>query len=300
MDERILIAHGDPYRYAAVETHLIESRHVDQAFRIDAALPPRRESDTEPLPVVYASDGNLGFRMLKEISCMLQMMGVHPFPAFILVGIGYPSDLQFAGLKLRARDFTHAGYPKIDMRSVSYPVEGILEPAPASKDYAGAEDFQRFIEDELIAFIDERYDTSCGDRTYFGHSGGGFFGLHTLFSRPQLFRNYIVSSPGLSFRGRDFALELARDFIASGRSLEGVKLYLSAGLEEDFQPLYYDIFHLTSQFFRLAALLKNAQIPGLELMVEPLPGEVHMTAYPIAFIHGLQAVFGTRRIGGMY
>jgi hypothetical protein len=51
---------------------------------------------------------------------------------------------------------------------------------------------------------------------------------------------------------------------------------------------------------RLASILKNAAIQGLELMVEAFPGEIHMTVYPIAFIHGVQAVFGLRRIGGIY
>src|SRR5690606_7434891 len=106
------------------------------------------------------------------------------------------------------------------------------------------------------------------------------------------------------------------EFIASGRRLDRVKLYLSIGTEEDFQALYYGELQpgverdlkrayygeaqLTSTFFRMAALLKHAAIPGLEIIVEPFAGEVHMTVYPMAFIHGVQAVFGLRRVAGLY
>ena len=47
----------------------------------------------------------------------------------------------------------------------------------------------------------------------------------------------------------------------------------------------------------MAALMKSARIAGLEFMTEEFPGETHMTVWPQAFIHGVQAVFGTRGFG---
>jgi uncharacterized protein len=308
----------DRVRFPPVETHYIDSYHVAQTFRIEVALPPRRQSEVGPLPVVYVTDGNLVFRMFREIASILQLMGIHPFPAFILVGIGYPSDSPFAGMALRMRDFTFPwpGWPAISVEEgwrPLFPLEGVLFAKEGTKDYGGADDFQRFIGEELIPFIDRTYATCAGDRTYFGHSGGGGFGLYTLFTQSHLFRNYIISSPGLMFSGElpggvryenfEYGLQIARDFLASGKSLEAAKVYMSVGTEEDFQPQYYsDRFRceLTSTVYRLAALLKHAAIPGLELMVEPLTGETHMTVYPTAFIHGVQAVFGMRRIGGVF
>jgi predicted alpha/beta superfamily hydrolase len=300
-------------RQPTVETHLLRSRHVKQTYKIEVALPPRRVSETARLPVVYITDGNLGFRMFKEMSCMLQMLGIHPFPAFILVGISYPSDLQFAGLHLRARDLTP---PLLAIHDVdpstcneAIPIEGMLLPEEGAPPLGGAEPFRQFIEHELIPFIDEHYETIPGDRTYFGHSGGGLFGLFTLLTEPQLFKSYVLSSPsfvingevgGVRFDDLDCAMPLVEAFIASGKRLSGIKLYMSIGTEEDFQPGYYESFRLTASFYRTAGRLKNAAIPGLELMIESFPGEVHMTAYPLAFIHGVQAVFGLRRVGGLY
>jgi uncharacterized protein len=288
--------------HAPVETHLIQSQHVRQTFQIEVMQPARRRNERTRFPVVYATDGNRSFEMLKGISHLIQATG-REAPRFILVGIGYPSDSPVAGLALRARDFTFPGY--IRHRTSPPSMEGVLVVEEGAKDFDGAEDFQRFIGAELIPFIDEKYPTVPGDRTYFGHSQGGGFGLFTLFTQPGLFQRYIVSSPGLTYHGEssagiryehyDFMLEEARKFLASGKSLDGVQLYMSVGAEEEFEPAVAN-WRLTSSLYRMTSLLKAAAVPGLQLMTEVFPGETHMTAWPVAFIHGIQAVFdkGTR------
>jgi predicted alpha/beta superfamily hydrolase len=300
----------DLVHFPRVETHLISSHHVAQTFKIQVALPPRRQSEVTRLPVIYLTDGNLVFNLFKEISSLLQTMGIHPFPSFILVGISYPSEAQYAGTFLRMRDFTTLDHPRVDKRSARslFPIEGILTAEDGTKDHGGAEDFLRFIGDELIPFIDEKYQTIPGDRTYVGHSGGGFLGLLALFTQSRMFRNYVISSPGLFYDGEtsggfrydndDFGFPMAREFIASGQSLEGISLYMSVGSEEEFQSGYLGA-QLTSSFYRMAALLKSASIPGLKMTIEVIPGETHMTVWPIALMHGVQAVFGLRRVGGL-
>src|SRR5262249_47412018 len=149
-----------------------------------------------------------------------------------------------------------------------------------------AVEFQQFLEYELIPFIEERYETAPGERTYFGHSAAGGVGLYTLFTPSPLFQNYIASSPGLTYGGEapggaryenyEFVLEDARRFIASGSALPGRRLYMSVGSDEEFQP-NFENWRLTSSFYRLAALLKAARIPGLEFMAEVIPGETHFT-----------------------
>jgi hypothetical protein len=39
--------------------------------------------------------------------------------------------------------------------------------------------------------------------------------------------------------------------------------------------------------------MKAAAIPGLEFTSEAFSGETHTTVWPIAFMHGIRAVFGT-------
>jgi len=294
----------DALQFPAIETHLIRSRHVQQTFKIQVMQPGQKRGAAQRFPVVYATDGNYSFEMFKALSYMLQMSELDS-PPYILVGIGYPSDSPLAGIKLRVRDFTFPPYPQWGGFTPTPWDDVALMPEDGAKDFYGAEDFRNFIGNELIPFIDEKYATSKGDRTYFGHSGGGFFGLFTLFSRSELFRNYIVSSPGLTYHGvglggtrrenDEFALDMARQFIATRPKLPGVKLYMSAGAEEEFEPAVEN-FRLTSSLARMAKLMKDAAIPGLEVMAEIFPGETHMTAWPIAFTHGVQVTFGTRKV----
>jgi uncharacterized protein len=288
----------------AIETHLIQSKHVQQTFKIQVMQPTRRRGDTRPLPVVYATDGNKTFDMFKDISNLIQV-SERDAPPFILVGIGYPTESPHAGRKLRARDFTFPPYPHVDMKAVPRVYEEELTAPEGAKDIHGGEDFRRFIGEELIPFVDGAYPTLPGDRTYFGHSGGGFFGLFTLFTEPGLFKNYVVSSPGLLFHGQvagtaayenyDCGARMVGAFIASGKRLDGIRLYMSAGADEEFEPALGP-WQMMSGFYQVAKLIKNAAIPGLEFMTEVFPDESHMTVWPIAFTHGVQAMLGTRRV----
>jgi len=297
--ERLKTEPGREY-YPVIETHLIRSRRVAQTFRIQVMLPAIKRGETTRFPVVYATDGNFAFDVLKGISYGMQQ-SERDARRFIVVGIGYPDDSPLAGAILRARDLTFPHYPKLSLKPP--PVEGVLVPREGAKDFYGAEDFQQFIRHELIPLMDERYMTLPGERTYFGHSAGGGFGLFTLFTQAELFKNYIASSPGLIYHGEstagiryenyDFVLDQARRFIASEKPLTGVKVYMSVGSEEEFEPNLSQ-WQLTSSFYRMAALMRRAAIPGLQLTTEVLTGETHMTAWPISFIHGIKAVFGTR------
>jgi uncharacterized protein len=283
--------------FRPVQTHLIRSKYVKQTFKVQVMDPARKRGERVRFPVVYATDGNLAFDALKGISYSIQRSAA---PRFILVGIGYPGDSPLAGELLRARDLTFPGHPY--GRIEHLPIEDVARVEEGSKDFFGAEDFQRFISEELIPFIDGRYDTLAGDRTYYGHSGGGGFGLYTLFTRPELFKNYIISSPNVVFNGEapggerydnyDFLLRDARKFVESGKRLPAIRLYMSVGTAEEFEP-GLDRWQLTSGFYRMAAILNGPAVPGLDLMTETLEGETHLTVWPLAFIHGVQAVYGT-------
>jgi uncharacterized protein len=295
--------------FPPVETHLLRSKYVAQTFQIQVMQPPQRTGETRKFPVVYVTDGNAWFDALKGISALIQWSECES-PPFILVAIGYPSDSPFAGDLLRGRDLTFAGCPNFfSGLQLPWQWEGLLVPEEGTKDFCGGEDFQRFIGEELIPWIDEKYKTLPGDRTYFGHSAGGGFGLFTLFTQTHLFRNYIVSSPTVNYHGvtpngtryetHDFMLQRARSFMASTKSLDGIKLYMSVGTEEEFEPLIAN-WQFTSSFYRMAALLRAAAIPGLGLMTEAFPGETHATVWSVAYTHGVQAVFGTRRIQAIH
>jgi predicted alpha/beta superfamily hydrolase len=270
---------------------LIPSQQVGQIFRIDVMQPVLRRGDTTRFQVVYATDSNFTFEVLKGIAYCLQASGL--VPRFILIGIGYPGDCPEAGALLRNRDMTFPGQPRFPVEPPD--MEGVLWPAEGTPDFHGGEAFQRFIELELIPFVDQRYSTVRGDRAYFGHSLGGGFGLTTLFTQPHLFNRYIISSPSVCYHGNggeqsDFLIHDARRFVSNGRVANGARLYLSAGTEEELEPALAP-WRMTSSFYRMAAVLEAGAMPGLDLTTEAFAGERHMTVWPMAFTHGLQAIF---------
>ena len=88
---------------------------------------------------------------------------------------------------------------------------------------------------------------------------------------------------------------MIREFAARGGSLENTRVYISAGADEELEDGVSG-WQITSGILRLAKVFRDAAIPGLEVMLETFPGEGHITCWPIAFIHGVQAMFGTRHV----
>lgn len=288
--------------YPILETHLLRSEAIKQTFQIQVQRPCLKAGQAQRLPVVYATDANYFFDLLRNLSLCLHIGG--EAPPFLLVGIGYPSNSPFAGMTLRCRDLTFPPYPVFDPKVIPDVGEGQLVPEDGSKHLFGGEDFRQFIKEDLIPFIDAHYATASEDRTYFGHSGGGYFGLFSLFTDSSLFKNYICSSPGLLMHGTlpggfehnhyDCGGPLVRDFLASGQSLDN-KLYMSVGEDEEIDGSMGS-WKMVSGFCDMRKLLRSAKITGLNIMSEILPSESHYTAIPMAFTHGIQAVFGTRPI----
>ena len=60
----------------------------------------------------------------------------------------------------------------------------------------GADNFLNFLADELIPYVDATFRT-FPHRTLVGHSFGGLFAIYSLLHRPEVFNNYIATSPSL-------------------------------------------------------------------------------------------------------
>jgi predicted alpha/beta superfamily hydrolase len=283
-----------------VETHIVRSRHVTQTYKIQVARPMQSRGVARRCPVVYATDGNAIFDLFRSLSWLMQAFKPDAIP-FTLVTIGYPGESPVTGEVLRGRDLTFAGCPDW-LTSLDMKWEGVALAAPDSPAFGGAEAFQSFMAEELFPLIEDRYVTRNDARVYFGHSMGGAFGLFTLFTRPSLFRYYVLSSPAVAYHGTnaaglcyesDFMLDHARQFIASGAPLDDVHLYMSVGTDEEFEGPIVN-WRFTSSFYRLTTLMRAADIPGLRLTTEVMNGEGHTTVWPIAFMHGVQAVLSPR------
>jgi uncharacterized protein len=127
--------------------------------------------------VVYVLDGDYNLKALAGVMHQLSM--VEMIPPMIVVGIPNTN---------RWRDLTPSHVKKTpflenqDSLSLSYT--------------GGGANFMKFIESELIPYIDAKYPT-MPHRTLIGHSLGGLTVVNTLIHYPQVFDNYLAIDPSL-------------------------------------------------------------------------------------------------------
>ena len=234
----------------------LRSSNVDQTFEVSVAL-PRAPTPDRSYPVLYFTDANVYLPMLNDIVSLMQL--AEELPEMIIVGIGYPIGDFFTDD--RARDL----FQELRRRDL-LPEEG-------------AAAFLSFLRDELMPFVDERYATDPADRTYFGYSAGGQFGLHTLFHQPETFTRYVIGSPGVR-RNRDAWLRLESEY-AHGHSARKARVFLSIGALE---PGVEDVT-------ALGAALAGRGHQGLELSTVVIEQETHYSGSSVAMNRGLRAVF---------
>jgi uncharacterized protein len=247
--------------------HLLSSRHVDQTYHIQVALPDAYADATRSFPVVYVLDAERSFGMAADVARWLRFE--RALPDVIVVGIAYGEGVPGWWQK-RSRDYT----PSLDRSRVwgDWPLAG------------GAGAFADCLEQEVFPLVDGAYRTVPGDRTIVGLSFGGLFGAHVLFTRPQLFARYVLVGPALAWDHRRVFDEEAA-FAASGAPLNAV-VYTAVGSRD------YDT--VLPPWRDFVARVRSRDYAGLTLVDEIIPDEGHVPAFPAALVRGLRAVFVPR------
>lgn len=146
-------------------------------------------------PVLYLLDGNslypLAANLLQLAEHRTNPGGLVPG---IVVGIGYPGDAPL-DMVARADDYT----PPAPDLSATGDMSGNRQ--------GGADRFLDFIEKELKPRLAADFNIDPARQTLFGHSYGGLFALHTLFTRPASFQRYVAASPSIWWNQRHILTE---------------------------------------------------------------------------------------------
>ena len=159
--------------------HTIQSVAVGDTFSIQVRLPASYRAGEREYQVLYVIDGDKCFGLAADTAEWLAW--AKEAPELIVVGIGYGPSRDW--WQKRSRDLTLTQ----DATKIwgEWPLAG------------GAVRFQDFLERELFPFMESRYRVQKDDRTVAGLSFGGLFGAECLFTRPTLFRRYILIAPAL-------------------------------------------------------------------------------------------------------
>lgn len=237
------------------ETFTIESKALGETRRINVYRPQPWGLDPKaPLPVLYMADGGIGEDFLHVAGLVQVLSGNGSMRPFLLVGIENTE---------RRRDMTGPSSDPQDQKI-----------APR---IGGSAAYRRFLRDELMPQVRQRYPTT-DERALIGESLAGLFVVETLLQEPTLFNSYIALDPSLWWNRGAMLAGAAKQLPAVTRAQPHVFLASSG------QP------ELAASTARLAALLQQAS-PSPLVKYLPLPEETHATIYHPAALQALRTLF---------
>ena len=246
------------------------SSDAGEVYRIFVSF-PAAEAPPEGFPVLYVLDGNAEFAGFAEARRVQEDSDVGKG---IVVGVGYPGDMVYDARRLY--DYTPP----------------IPNPAPpemqrfANLRSGGHDKFLEFLTGKLRTEIARRYKTNPNRQSLFGHSLGGLFALHALYTRPDAFNAIIAASPSLTWLNHG-VLRDERDFTArltSGKIAKASRLMVVVGGQEG------GVDSTTSFAKRIDLLAAYGLVSRFRLYSD----EGHMSVPSRAVTDSLRFVFATR------
>ena len=184
----------------------LPSKITGRTYRIFLKV-PSGPVPAEGFPVIYILDGNWYFSMAAATAVLQAATG--ELPSAVLVGIGYPVANKGKVVTLRVPDLTLA--TRHDIPSRFKP----LKPG-------GADAFYKAIVKEIRPFVEQHAAINRKCQTLFGHSFGGLFALHIMFTHPESFRTFVAASPAIWWGDKEvlagetpFEIKLVRKKIAA-------------------------------------------------------------------------------------
>lgn len=245
-----------PFVLPETETWDMMSAH-GEIYRIFVSQPQGKAPDGG-YPVLYVLDGNAMFAGFAEAR-RIQSIYDNDLEKLIVVGIGYPGtdlyDLRRMG------DFTAAiSHPGLKEMYKNYPS-------------GGRDRFLHFLTHELQPEIARRHPVDPLRQSLFGHSLGGLFALHVLYSRPGLFHSIITASPSIWWDNQAILAEeqaFRARLEADPAAGHGNRVLILVGEMEETQVTVGDSLALGQRLEALSAY-------GVRSEVRLLDNETHIT-----------------------
>jgi uncharacterized protein len=248
------------------EQFTITSKYVaGENYLIRVSLPVNYNSYDYSFPVLYVLDGDKSFGMTKDIADWLIWFG--EIRDIIVVGISYGQGTD-AWWEKRERDYSHCSDTIIAKGS--------------SKNAGGAQNFLKFVKNELIPVINNKYKALHDSNALMGISYGGMLTSYVLFAQPELFNGYIIIGPTLIWRNENI-LKLESEYSISHKALHK-KVYIAYGSLDNKSW----IIDPANDFI---ANIQLHNYEGLKFVPEILQGETHISSYAPALTHGLKILF---------
>lgn len=255
-----------------VENLFLYSSIIDFNFTIQVGLPPRYSSNsTNSYHSLYLLDGMYYFDDQSQktknggvLQIIKDLVGNETIPETILIGIGYPDD------------YWHR--------------EIYLHEIPRQ--------FRRFMIDELIPLIDEKYktDRSPTNKTLIGHSAGASFAVHCLIidglENEKTFGNFIAVSGAYDTTRKPYKDEETLSKQEDVNAFIDRKLFISVGVRDSISlPWGIDPVLLIDAHREFIIRLIEHNYSRLDLNTTEYPERGHWNIQEEAFRDGIKWVY---------
>ena len=191
-----------PFIDPLLETMTLVSKVNGGEYEIRVSLPSTYRQTTKAYPVFVVLDGEDFFLTAAEVTRNEQASsmgplsgGSGPIPEFIVVSIALPSSPP----NPFRRNFEFM--PPAKREELAPTMRAFIDNAIATYggkvEFGGASTFLKVVETEILPGVALHYRVDPAQRMLFGHSAGGTFAAYVLTTRPELFTDYVIASPGL-------------------------------------------------------------------------------------------------------
>lgn len=234
----------------------LKSEILGETRRVYVQLPGGYADSPAHYPVLVVLDGEWLFELAQaNVRFLSEYNAMDPsIPRMIVVGIEGTD---------RDRDFTpteNSGWEH------DFPTAG------------GADDFLRFLAEELLPLIDRKY-RSLPDRTVAGWSFGGLLAMYSAVATPDLFDSHLCISPAIWWDG-----DLVFDRFANPRFDRPKRMVVTLGTAEEGSMVHTSTTKIVHRF-------DSDPIENLEVSLIEIEGVGHSWGIPAAFDKGLRKIY---------
>lgn len=215
------------------------------------------------------------------------------FPLIVVTDANAMFATLVEAVRLQALRPDVTGIREAVVLGIGHDIEGLFEPALRARDYAppGAERLLGLL-DSLLPELAGRLPLDPCRRTLVGHSLGGLFALHALFSRPALFSGIVAASPSIWWDRGAVADGMARLAQMLPRLASPLRVLLTAGgreqapcpAERQDDPQFARLAErrVVEEAQDLARLLSGMDPARLRAGFHLFEGESHASVVPLA------------------
>lgn len=240
----------------SINEHAMTSQFSEQERHITVQLPTGYfERPDQRFPVLYILDGENNLEFTNIVAKFMSDDG--QIPELIIVGL-------------------HAG----ETRGADYSPEFVTENAPAGTVPGEATQFLKYIDMELLPFIDQTYRTTSYHMLS-GHSLGGLFSTFALIEKPTLFQGYFAQSPFFNARISASFVERMTTLMKENPDLQS-SYFITLGDEPN----------LEAGFVKMTSALKDNAPVAFQWNAERQDGRSHMQTRLIGIYRALEQNFG--------